>query len=97
MRRREFLGALGGAVGWPLAARAQQPAMPVIGYINAAFAQRQLAAFLKRLGETGYVADQNVAIESGGRRAIMIGCKTHIGKLLSNTHRPNLAGSRCYD
>ncbi|MGC1843390.1 MAG: ABC transporter substrate-binding protein, partial [Pseudolabrys sp.] len=51
---------------WPLAAHAQQPSMPVVGFINAASAKnytRQLAAFLKGLSETGYVAGQNVEIE----------------------------------
>jgi putative tryptophan/tyrosine transport system substrate-binding protein len=66
MRRREFITLVGGLTAWPLAARAQQPAMPVVGFINAAAAQsykQQLAAFLKGLEETGYVDGKNVMIE----------------------------------
>ena len=66
MRRREFITILSGAAFLPLAARAQQAALPVVGFINAASAQnysRQLAAFLKGLGETGHTAGRNVAIE----------------------------------
>src|SRR5215471_15887802 len=64
--RRELLAALGGAAAWPLAARAQQAAMPVVGYLDFYAAEPTgifLAAFRKGLSETGFIEGRNLAIE----------------------------------
>jgi ABC-type uncharacterized transport system substrate-binding protein len=63
VKRREFITLVGGAAAWPIAARAQQGAMPVVGYLGVRFDGTVLDEFRRGLGERGYVEGQNVRIE----------------------------------
>jgi putative ABC transport system substrate-binding protein len=65
MKRRTFIAWLVSVAAWPVTARAQQPALPVVGLVRAGSAddEEYLVAFRKGLGETGYVEGQNVMVE----------------------------------
>jgi putative ABC transport system substrate-binding protein len=68
MRRRQFLAGLGSTATWPLAARAQQPAVPVIGWLSPVpgTMERDLPLFSQGLAEAGYVLGRNVTIDASG-------------------------------
>jgi putative ABC transport system substrate-binding protein len=63
IERRKFLATLGGAAAWPLGARAQQPAMPVVGFLFTDVPHNRVTAFRQGLKEAGFIEGQNVAIE----------------------------------
>jgi putative tryptophan/tyrosine transport system substrate-binding protein len=79
VKRREFITVLGGAaVAWPLAASAQQPALPIVSFVEGRSAEatvRQAAAFRKALNEAGYVEGQNVMLSTTGWMANTIACR----------------------
>ena len=75
MKRRTFIAGLGGVAAWPVVARAQQPAMPVIGWLtHLQVMERQLPFFAQGLAETGYVVGRNVTIEPA-RVVVLTGCR----------------------
>jgi putative ABC transport system substrate-binding protein len=65
MRRREFIAALGGAAAWPVVARAQQPTMPVVGFIwmRSARSAEDFESFVRGLNDVGFVDHRNVVID----------------------------------
>jgi putative ABC transport system substrate-binding protein len=78
MRRQEFIAELGGAAAWPVVGRAQQPAVPVIGYLitqSADDVRLFTVPFFLGLKEAGYVEGQNVVVEYRNRRINSIGCR----------------------
>jgi putative ABC transport system substrate-binding protein len=79
IRRRTFIAGLGSAAVWPVVSRAQQSALPVIGYVYTGTAEGsggdQAAAFRKGLSESGFIEGRNVSSSTGGRRTTSLRCR----------------------
>jgi putative ABC transport system substrate-binding protein len=78
MRRRQFIVLLGGAAVWPALGQAQQPTVPTIGFMSGRSpdeSKHLVAAFHQGLGEAGFVAGKNVAVNIDGHSANTIGCR----------------------
>ena len=96
MLRREFIAVLGGAAAWPLAADAQRPTMPVVGFVNASSSVPVLVdAFRKGLNETGFIEGQNVTVEYHWLDGRLSGSLRRLFKAVSPT-MPGVNNARCY-
>jgi putative ABC transport system substrate-binding protein len=89
VRRREFITLLGSAATWPLAVGAQQPAMPIVGFLHARSpddAMPQVLAFSRGLTEMGFIANQNAIIEYHWRKDNMTDCRGWLRNLSAVPH-----------
>src|SRR5262245_60050148 len=96
MKRRSFITLLGGAAGWPLATRAQQPAMPVIGYLglySPSGEVKRISSFLEGLKEAGFDEGRNVSIEFRFAEGDVSRLPTFVAELVSRKVTVMLAAS----